>query len=161
MCTAQGTAQFGLGLDMAATVGSVMASSRGASIERAVAQNNATLADWQAKAAIERGGSQELQLRRQAAKVAGRQQAALAAGGVDTSTGSALDILDETARSTEADAAVIRGNAAREAAARRIEASGYRARAAGYDQTLAGATSLITGAGRVADRWYQYQSEFG
>lgn len=157
MCDPKATAQLGMGLETVSTLGTTYAAYRGAEIEGAVARNNAQLAEWQAQDALQRGGVEELNLRRKARKLEGRQRAVMAAGNVDISQGSALDILDETARSTEVDAAVIRGNAQREAYGRRMEASGYRARARGANSELAGATSLLTGAGRVADRWLKYK----
>lgn len=159
MCDPKTTAQIGLTFDATAGVMNSVAAYRGAEIEKTVAQNNAALADAQAKDALERGGRAELDLRRKAAKVKGSQVAKFSAGNVQLQ-GSALDILEETDRSTEQDAATIRRNAGNEAWARKSEAAGYRARAGGINPGAAGFTSLLSSAGSVADRWYKYQERF-
>lgn len=161
MCTPKQTAQIGLGLDLSSTVGGAFSAASGASVERRIAQNNARFAEMQAEDAVMRGGREEAGLRRKAAKLTGRQRAVLGAGNIDPSQGSALDILEETARQTELDAQVIRTNAGREAARHRFEAAGYRGRAAGSRPGLAAATSLLTNAPRVASRWYDYQKTYG
>lgn len=159
MCDPKATAQLGLVFDASAGAMGTVAAFRNAEIEQTVAQNNAQLAEAQAKDALARGGREELKLRRSAAKLKGTQVARLAAGNVQFQ-GSALDILEETDASTEADAETIRRNAGNEAWARRSEAAGHRARASGINPGLAGFTSLLSSAGRVADRWYKYQERY-
>lgn len=158
MCDPTTTAQFGLALNAGSTVVGATAAYDKARIERAVASNNADLATWQARDALERGGKAEL--RRRAGKLKGSQVARLAAGNVQLQ-GSALDVLENTDRMTDADAEVIRRNAGGEAGARSLEAAGYRARAAGNNPGIAASTTLLAGAGQVADRWYSYQERYG
>lgn len=159
MCDPRTTAQMGLTLDVGAGVLGTVASYRGAQIDQAVASNNAKLAEMQALDAIERGGADELELRRAGARLKGAQATRFAAGDVQIQ-GSALDVLEQTDRMVEADAATIRRNAANEAWARRTEAAGYRAQARGTSPLLAGFTSLLSSAGTVADRWYRYSDRY-
>lgn len=159
MCDPQATAQLGLTLDTGAGIFGAVSSYRAAEIDQAVARNNAQLAEMQAKDALTRGADAELRLRKGAARLRGSQTARFAAGNVQLQ-GSALDILEETDRMADADAAVIRRNAGNEAWARRTEAAGYRARADGINPGAAGFTSLLSSAGRVADRWSSYADRY-
>lgn len=80
-----------------------------------VAEMNATLADRQARDALERGKLAEQEKRRETARLLGAQQAAFAANGVDLTMGSPLDTIAGSAALGEIDALTIRSNAAREA----------------------------------------------
>lgn len=148
-------AEADLGLTAASVLGQAFAGYRAAEINGDVARANARLAEGQARDALARGADAQLRLRREGGKLRGSQKARLAAGNVDVDQGSPLDILEETDRGIEADAAVIRGNAGREAHARRVEASGYRAQARGSNPGLVAGLTLLTGAGRVAEKWYR------
>jgi hypothetical protein len=126
-----------------------------------VQRNNALIAGWQADDALARGNQSALRVRMQARGVKGKQRAAMAANGVDTTTGSALDVLTDTDYFAEVDVATVKDNAAKEAWALRNQAAGASAdasllagRAAAESPLAAGATSLLTSAGQVASRWY-------
>lgn len=126
-----------------------------------VAQNNATIAGWQADDALARGDRAATRVRTQANQLKGVQRAALAANGVDLGVGSALNILTDTDYFKEVDANTTLDNAAREAWAIRNQAAGYTAeasllagRAAAESPGFAAASSLLTSAGRVAGSWY-------
>lgn len=97
-----------------------------------VAEMNAKMADRAARDAIERGQIEEQNKRREIAAIQGRQQAAMAANGVDLTFGSPLDTLVDTAVLGEIDALTIRRNAAREAYDYEVQGVNYRA-----DATLA------------------------
>lgn len=92
-----------------------------------VAEMNATLADRAAKDALERGAAEEQRKRMEIAAIQGRQQAAMAANGVDLTFGSPLDTLVDTATLGELDALTIRRNAAREAYDYETQGVTYRA----------------------------------
>lgn len=93
----------------------------------AIAQdNNAKLALRQAEDALRRGQDEELALRQRVAQTRGTQTAALAARGIDVSSGSALGLISDTEYLGEIDALTIRDNAAREAWGHQRTAQDYR-----------------------------------
>jgi hypothetical protein len=127
--------------------------------------NNAQIVEWQAQDAIKRGDIEEQQHRLKVAQLAGRQRSALAASGVDVSSGSALDVLGDTAELGELDALTIRSNAAREAYNYRVQASNAQAASSlnalsaknAKTSSYIGATSsLLSGANSMADKWYKW-----
>jgi hypothetical protein len=123
-------------------------------------RNNQAVADLMADDARKRGEIAEARQREKTRQILGTQTAKLAAQGTDLS-GSALDILGDTAASGELDALTVRSNAAREAWGHRVKATDYAAQAqkplSGLGGLGAGA-SLIGGAGSVADKWYRFFS---
>lgn len=92
-----------------------------------VAQMNAAISEKRAFDAVERGKIAEQQKRREVAAISGKQQAAMAANGVDITFGSPLDTLVDTAIQGELDALTIRSNAYREEYDYRVQASNQRA----------------------------------
>ena len=76
---------------------------------------NAQFYDIQAQDAIRRGDVEAIKYGQQARKFQGSQKAMLAAQGIDVSSGSALDIQNETSRIAVEDMRNIRNNAWREA----------------------------------------------
>lgn len=126
-----------------------------------VAQNNATMAEYQARDVLERGQREEQNRRLKTAAMFGDQRAQLAANGIDLGEGSATDLLVTTKFMGENDALTVRNNAARDAWGYRNKAKGFldeeamkRATARSINPTKAGVTSLLTSAGSVADKWY-------
>ena len=77
-------------------------------------ERNAEISREQGHDAIQRGGLEELRLRRQLAQHRGNQRAILAASGVDINSGSALDTQNASIGEGEFDAETIRFNAARQ-----------------------------------------------
>lgn len=108
----------------------ISALSAGASLFTGIAQakNARANADAQASAleanarnsqvlahdAVERGGQEELKLRRSLAQVAGNQSVQAASSGIDANSGSVLDARNASIAEGEHDAEAIRFNAARE-----------------------------------------------
>ena len=121
---------------------------------RSTAQNNAQISEWQAQDAQRRGELDAQAVRRQALGMQSTQRAAYAGRGLDIGSGTPGDIIDQTGFFGEIDAATARDNAAKEAWARRANASNFQVEAASQRPWLAGGTTLLAGAGRVADRWY-------
>lgn len=140
-----------------------------------VAENNAQLAEYQAQDVLRQGAEQESQIKVAGAQLKGRQKVALAASGVDITTGSAADILTGTDIQTQIDANTARDNALRSAWGYRTQGTSYqdsagtaRADAALYRQdaanlragsrsirpNAAAALSLLGSAGQVAGAWY-------
>lgn len=133
-----------------------------ANYQAAVMRNNQTLAEYAAQDAEARGAEAEQQHRQKVAAFKGSQRAALAANGLDLTSGSPLDLLSDTAMLGEQDALTIRANAQREAWSARaqganfgaeaglLQARGTAAQQAGY---MGAGASLLSGASQVAGSW--------
>lgn len=140
-----------------------------ATYQAAVARNNQVAAGYAATDAAKRGVSAEDRQRERTAGLLGTQRAALGAQGT-TLSGSALDILGDTAGAGEADALTIRSNAAREvygirnqqmnlgAQAGLLDSAAGNARTAGM---IGAGSSLLAGASSVADKWQVWQQRQG
>ena len=133
-----------------------------------IAENNASVAEAQAADAIDRGHQVAGAVRKQGKQIKGAQHVGFAAGNVDASFGSALDILTETDVATDIDANEAQQNAGREAWALRMQASDYRNQAkllkfhrGATSPLLAGGTALLDGATKVADKWYDHTERYG
>lgn len=121
---------------------------------QAVAESQAQLGEIAAQDALAVGSQNEARYRRDVAQVAGAQKAAFGARNV-ASSGTALDLLADTAGIGEEDALTIRNNAAREAyglraGAAMTRAAGRQARSNSYWQ--AGST-LLTGGAQAYSFW--------
>lgn len=130
-----------------------------------VADNNATLAEWEAQDALDRGEDAAQRHQLKVAGLKGTQRARIAANGIALSEGSPLRILTDTDFLGELDAQVIRANAGREAYSATTKAQQYRDDSAmlnyqadSNSPLLAGATTLLTGATSVASKWYAYRT---
>lgn len=95
--------------------------------------DEARLSELQARDALKRGGIEQERVRLAGRELEGAQRVSFAAGNVDTQSGSAAAIIEQTGAMTELDAAVARANAEREAwmhqtnaRNRRIEAANVR-----------------------------------
>ncbi len=94
---------------------------------------NARNADILAHDAVERGGQEELSLRRSLAQLGGNQRVQAASSGVDIDSGSAVDARHASISEGERDAEAIRFNAARERWGYLSQADSLRSQAA-YSQ---------------------------
>lgn len=94
-----------------------------------LAEQNAAVADAQAEDAVDRGAEQESNFRMGVRGMVGKQRASIAAGNVDVSYGSAVDVQADTRYMGELDALTIRNNAAREAWGFKTQGADLRARA--------------------------------
>lgn len=122
-----------------------------AEAEAQAAEANARIARIQAHDSVERGGQEELRLRRQLAQNQGTQRVMMAAQGVDINSGSALDVQNASIAEGEHDAEVIRFNAARQMwgyinQANNLEAQAASARSRGKYAARNGLISGIGGA---------------
>lgn len=136
--------------------------------QAAVGRNNSILAQRAADDARLRG---EEAARREASKtkqLAGRQRAVLAANGQLVDQGSALDITSDTAEIGKLDELTIRSNAEREALG--YEAQGMNFQAGSNLNSMGAANAstasiggafgtVLTGAGNVASKWYNFKKE--
>lgn len=131
--------------------------------QAAVNENNAKVSEWQAKDAQNRGELEAQRIARAGAGVKGAQRAGLAARGLDLGEGTAFALQEQTDIFSLYDQSTARDNAAKEAWALRQQGSNYssaasasRATAGGISPGLSAAGTLLTGAGRVADKWAAY-----
>ena len=93
--------------------------------EASMFRTNAALSRKQAEDAMARGESKSMSTVVHARSMVGAQKAALAAQGVDVSSGSALDVQVNTGKLAELDIMVIRNNAIREAWGFNVQATDY------------------------------------
>jgi hypothetical protein len=100
---------------------------RNAQMQAAVAERNAKAQDRAAVEAMQEGEERSTRQRQAAAVLQGQQRVGMAANGVDVSSTSALDFLDETKTLAEEDAFAIRETARRGAGNLDIAASNSRA----------------------------------
>jgi len=110
----------------AGTIMQGVAADNAAKAQAAAAEQNAKIAEAQGHDAIERGGEEELRLRRQMAIQRGNARAQAAASGIDADAGSMLDLRNASISEQERDAAAIRFNAARERWGYQTQAQNYR-----------------------------------
>lgn len=163
MCMAMGALQIaGLAFSTVGAINQAQAQRDAMNYEAQVARNNATLAQYQAKDAIEAGQREEQNRRLKTAAMFGDQRASLAANGIDLGEGIATDLLTSTKYMGEVDALTIRDNAAKRAWGYRVGAQDYMDKAAmkeatagGINPLMAGASTLLGSAGGVADSWYR------
>lgn len=123
-----------------------------------VANQNAKVATQQADYERQLGNIEEEKQRRNVRLMLGSQRAALAANGIDTTSGTALDLQTETAQLGEEDALAIRANAARRAWGYEVDAMNQKANAAaakarGKNQAIG---SYLGAAAKSAELGYQY-----
>lgn len=131
-----------------------------------IAEFNASAAERAAADAIDRGHTEASAVVRKGRQIKGAQRAVLAAGNVDQSFGSALDVLTETDVATDIDANTAHANAEREAYALRVRGASYqgeaelmRYRARSTSPLLAGSAALLDGVSTVASRWYAWKEK--
>lgn len=128
-----------------------------ADFNAAVASNNATLDDFRARDALQRGSEKIFARRLQQAQTIGTQRARLAARGLSLESGSALNILLDTDFIADLDVNTLSNNADKEAWALRQNAGAHRAQsslltaqAKAISPGLATTTTLLSGAVQVA-----------
>jgi len=120
----------------------------------ALLERNARIAEMDAEYAIGKGKSDRRRLEQEVDQFKGGQRASFAGSGVVVDSGSALDVVADTAALGAIDALTIERNASREAWALKEEARGARAQAGLHrgsvtDPSKAFFTSLIGGAANV------------
>ena len=146
------------------------AAAASANYQAQVNQNNAILADRAAEDARKRGDAELAEHRRKVAQMQGKQVAAMAANGVDITSGSPLNILADTAQMGELDAATITNNAEREALGYEAQGMNFRAesqlnranaKSAKTASYISAAGTVVSGVGQVSDKWYRMGSSVG
>ncbi len=142
---------------VAGTAVGVMGQIQSANAAAAASEYQAKQSRILAEDAINRGAVEEQAQRRKTAALASRQQAVLAASGLDITSGSPLAVLADTAQLGELDAQTVRANAGREAAQLRSQADLFDMQ--GANQKSAGVLgamgTALGGVQSLADRWYR------
>lgn len=132
-----------------------------------VAENQATVAGYQAKEATRQGAIEEKQQRLRVAQIKGQQRTGFAGAGVTVDSGSSMDILADTAYLGEQDALTIRHNAAMKGWSLKAQAANYSAQSGMYSAQGSNAYtsglinaggSLLSGAGDAYYRYKQYNA---
>lgn len=133
---------------------SAVGSMRKGKQEKRAAQANAELANFQADDAILRGTIEESRYRRYVASIVGGQKGAFGSRNVQRS-GTALDLLADTAQEGEENVGMIRANAAREAWGYRNQAneSSRFAKAAMPNAYGEAAGTLLTSGAQAYGMW--------
>lgn len=133
-----------------------------------VNRNNAVIAENNAKAVQDAGQTEEQAQRQKTAQLVGRARATMAANGIDTTSGTSLDILGDTAKLGELDALTIRSNTARKAYGYRVQGMSDMAQAdldvaSGKNAVAAGQTnafgSVLSGATSLSDKFMGWQKQ--
>lgn len=120
---------------------------REAEYEASMLYTNAALARKQAEEAVTRGMADTMVVRQKALSLIGSQRASMAAQGIRLDVGSAVDVVSDTVKLAEVDAATVRNNAAREAWGFNTQATNYEnqanlTRLSGRNRSR---TTMITG----------------
>ena len=147
-----------LGASIGGTVMSAGAAYQQSQTNKQIAQNNATVADYQAQDIQRRGEEDAQAVQRRAAAIKSAQRVNLASKGLDLGYGTAADLQDQTDFFAASDAATARTNAAKDAWGKRAMGANYRAEASAQNPMLAGAGTLLGGGAQVADKWYRYKN---
>ena len=146
-------------LDVAATATGAVSSGLGAFADvlaaRRAAKYNARMYEGAAQDALRRGDTLEVQSQREYAQLKGATRASFGARNVALDEGSPAAVLAGIDLVGREEATIIRENAVREANGLRMEAYNARAGRPGFGSV---GKTLLTGAGRVARKWYAYQS---
>lgn len=148
-----------LGTTVLGGITSANAARQEGAIAQQVANNNATIMEYQATDAKRRADEEAIAIRRKASQLSGTQRAAMAARGLDLTGGTPAQLLGETDFFGEQDVQTARYNGEVEAWGKRASASNTRAggaAAAAAGRTQAFSTLLTTG-GSVAEKWYRYK----
>jgi hypothetical protein len=158
MCEPATIAMISMAASVAGTGISAISAMNQASANKQIAQNNATVADYQAQDIQRRGEEDAQAVQRRAAAIKSAQRVNLASKGLDLGYGTAADLQDQTDFFAASDAATARTNAAKDAWGKRAMGANYRAEASAQNPMLAGAGTLLGGGAQVADKWYRYKN---
>lgn len=126
MCNASMLMGAGAGAGAAGAYGTATSQKNSLLYDAQVADQNASISQWQAQDAIYRGHLDEQSSRMQTAAVKGAQRAAMAANGITVGEGSSNDVLTTTDYTGLRDALAIRNDAIRSAWGYNVQATNYR-----------------------------------
>jgi len=135
-----------------------------------VARNNQIIAERNAALATQQGEVEAQKQQLKTAQIEGSQRAALAAAGGDVNSGSALDILGDTARAGTTDVATIRSNATLNGYRYRLQGANAAGQANLYSANAANtmanlpfglSSSLLSGASSLAGKYAAWGRTLG
>ncbi len=128
-----------------------------------VSEQNAKVADLQAEQAKQIGSIEEERQRARVRQQIASQRVAFAANNVDAATGTAAEVLGDTAGFGYADATMIRSNALREAWGYKADAtnSRSRAKASRYNGRMGATGTLLTTGAQATGQFAQYRQMKG
>lgn len=135
---------------------------RNLAFQAEMARINAGLSEKAAEGELLKGQQQEQSARLRTAGLKSTQRAAMAANGIDLSSGTAQNILNTTDYMGDVDANTIAANAIKSAWGYRTQGTNYSNEAAmaaanssGISPTASAFSSLLDSAAQVAPQWYQ------
>lgn len=139
------------GVGAAGTIYSALAMDAASVYNSTMAEYNAKQLDAMASEVIARGEEEATRVGESGRQFLGEQRAAMAAQGIDISTGTAVDLQIDTIRRNAEDLSRVRANAAREALGIRTQASSTRAQSVNDRATMRNqaAGTLLTGVGQA------------
>nr|WP_156887038.1 hypothetical protein [Pleomorphomonas oryzae] len=150
---------IGAGVSAISSVGQGVAAKQAADANAKIQQQNAIRADQQAHNVMTAGMKEEAKQKAETTQLVSKQQAAMAANGVDPTFGSPLDLMVDTATLGAQDAAAIRASTYRNYDDTRNQAVSYRNQANAYKAQgsnalmsgiIGAGTSILTGATDIA-----------
>lgn len=128
-----------------------------------IARLNAQMMEFNAQQRLRSAEKDQVRLTMQAGQVKGSQKAAIAANGLATNEGSAVEVLSSTDIIKEIDSNQVKENAQRDYWGMRMQAAGYEGQALQLEagQQSAGlnfGTTLLQGASQIANRYMVYDA---
>lgn len=157
---------FGLGGQLFGSFYSAKSQKAQLEAQAAMAETNARISELGAKSALMAGTKNVAMRTLQAGQLKSQQRAALAANGVDMGVGSAAELTAGTDILKEIDVNQIEANALSQAWGYRTQATDQRnqalmarAQAKGINPIGNAFNTLLTGAGSVAQSWYQMNKQ--
>ncbi len=144
------------------------AQAQAANYQAQVARNNAIIQERNAQAAIQAGETEAQNQQRKTAATLGAARAAMAASGLDTTSGTPLDLQSDIVKLGKLDELTIRNNAARTAYGYRIQGmsntaeadlAGMRAKSAVSAGNIASMSTLLSGATSLSDKFMGWQRQ--
>jgi len=131
--------------------------------QASAADQNAKIAERQAQTAAESGAQEEKEMRRRGAATIGTQKAGFGASGIDSGSGSAVEVTNDTSTQNELDALAIRRNSANQVWGYQAEQTNYKnqASAARASAKNAKSTGLTSAFGTVLTGVSKLQSKYG
>ena len=171
MCIATMLTALGMSSTTAATVGTTIqaigtlasagAQYQSAQYGKAMATQNAKLAEQQGLASLQQGRLEQERIARRARQIQGQQRAMYGASGVDISSGSPLEIQASTEYMAAQDKALVRYNAELKKWGFDVESANYKAQASQYGNMgksalvgglLGAGSTILTGNGMLGSK---------
>lgn len=127
-------------------------------VNKQIANNNAKMAEYAAQDAQRKGELDAQMVQRKASQLSGTQRSMMASRGLDISSGTPAELLDQTDFFGQTDANTARFNASQDAWAYKAEAQDLRSQGkwAARNANTQAFASLLGTTGAVADKWSTY-----